>query len=113
MELSPGTSATAELVVTPRDLAKALILDERDDFPPVLATARMVGLMETAAARTMNGILNAGELSVGIAIDVTHTAATPQGDTVTAFARFIGMEDDKYYLFEVSAHDSGGEIGRG
>lgn len=113
MELSLGTSSTAELVVRREDLASHFVLDEQDDFPPVFSTACMIALMETAAARAMLGVLKSGELSVGVAIDVMHSAATLEGDTVITMARYIGMEDDKFYCFEISAHDSGGEIGRG
>lgn len=113
MHLSPGSSATAELLVGTSDLASAFILEDGDSFPPVFATARMIALMETAAARAMQGVLGDGELSVGVSVDVQHTAATPAGDSVIAMARFIGLEDDRFYRFEVSAHDSAGEIGRG
>jgi predicted thioesterase len=72
----------------------------------------MVALMELAAARVLRPHLRAGELSVGVTVDVIHTAATPPGATVTATARFIGR-DGKLFLFEVSAADDAGEIGRG
>ncbi len=113
MELSPGTTASAELTVGPADLADSLALDAHDSFPKVLATARMIALMETAASRAMQGVLDEGQMSVGIAVNVTHSAPTALGDGVIAMARFTGMEDDRYYLFEVSAHDSAGEIGKG
>jgi predicted thioesterase len=51
-------------------------------------------------------------MSVGVAVDVLHTAATPPGATVTATARLTGR-DGKLYVFEVTASDEGGEIGRG
>jgi predicted thioesterase len=72
----------------------------------------MVALMELAAARVLRPHLGAGELSVGVSVDVMHTAATPPGATVTATARFLGREG-KLFLFEVSAADNAGEIGRG
>jgi len=72
----------------------------------------MVALMELAAARVLRPNLRAGELSVGVSLDVVHTAATPLGATVTATAKFVGR-DGKLFLFEVSAADNAGEIGRG
>jgi predicted thioesterase len=72
----------------------------------------MVALMELAAARVLRPLLRAGELSVGVSIDVKHNAATPLGATVTATAKFVGR-DGKLFLFEVSAADDAGEIGRG
>jgi fluoroacetyl-CoA thioesterase len=72
----------------------------------------MVALMELAAAKVLTPILSDGERSVGISIDVVHTAATPPGATVTAEARFEGLEG-KRYKFYIVASDDGGEIGCG
>ena len=108
----PAETAQASWIVSERDLASALSQEHGDTFPPVFATARMVALMELAAARALAPLLEDGELSVGVLVQVTHTAATPPGARVTAQARFAGMEG-KFYRFEVSAKDAGGEIGRG
>ncbi|GAA6614978.1 thioesterase family protein [Scytonema sp. NUACC26] len=107
-----STIASAQLVVEDRDLASTISRESQDVFPPVFATARMVALMETAAARVLREFLEPGELSVGVSVDVSHTAATPLGITVTANARYVGQEN-KLFVFEVWAEDSGGEVGRG
>ena len=107
-----GTTATAELVVGPQDLANSLPMDHGDQFPAVLATARMIALMEIAGSRLLQPFLEPGELSVGVTVDVSHTAPTPPGALVTATARYLGREG-KLFLFEVAAHDPGGEIGKG
>ena len=106
----PGATATAELVVGPADLANALSLAASDGFPAVFATARMVALMEIASARVLQPCLGAGQLSVGVSVEVTHSAPTP-GATVKAAARYLGRVG-KFYEFEVVASDGGGEIGR-
>jgi fluoroacetyl-CoA thioesterase len=106
-----GSTASVELVVAASDLASALRLGPEDVFPPVLATARMVALMELAAARLLRPFLGPGELSVGLTVEVVHSAATPEGAAVEATARYLGREA-KAYLFEVVARDGGGEIGR-
>jgi predicted thioesterase len=72
----------------------------------------MIGLMEVAASRALRPLLAEGELSVGVTVDVSHSAATPPGATVRATARFLRQEG-KLYVFEVWAEDNGGEIGRG
>ncbi|HKO89412.1 MAG TPA: hotdog domain-containing protein [Burkholderiales bacterium] len=110
--LNVGDTGSATLRVSEADLATTLSQHKSDAFPPVFATARMIGLMELAAARAMHAILNEGELSVGVSINVSHNAATPIGIEVTATARFTGREE-KLYVFEVYAADAGGEIGRG
>lgn len=112
MDFEIGTTGTAEITVCGNDLATVLNQRPGDGFPPVLATARMIGLMELAGSRALHPLLKDGELSVGVSIDVAHAAATPIGAKVCAEARFTGMEG-KLYVFEVVARDPGGEIGRG
>jgi len=104
--------ASASTLVTGADLAEILNQTPEDGFPPVYATSKMVGLMELAAARLMRQELSAGELSVGVSLDISHVAATPIGIEVTAEARYVGR-DGRLFVFEVSARDRGGEIGRG
>lgn len=107
-----NATATAELVVGPNDLASSISAEHGDSFPAVLATARMIALMETAAARVLQPLLGPGELSVGVTVNITHSAPTPPGARVVATARYTGSEG-KLFVFEIIAHDDGGEIGRG
>jgi len=107
-----NATATAELVVGPADLASSISTEGGDQFPAVLATARMIALMETAAARVLQPLLGPGELSVGVTVDITHSAPTPPGVLVIANARYTGREG-QLFVFEISARDEGGEIGRG
>jgi predicted thioesterase len=111
-ELAAGDTATATLTVAPSDLASILNFEPGDEFPPVFATSRMIALMEVAAARLLRPLQHEGQLSVGVSVDVVHTAATPPGGTVTATAKFVAREG-KLYVFEVSAADDAGEVGRG
>ena len=111
-EPESNVTAAAELLVAPTDLASALSLEAGDSYPPVFSTSRMVALMEIAASRVLRPLLAHGELSVGVTVDVTHTAATPRGVKVTATAKYLGREG-KLFVFEVAARDRGGEIGRG
>jgi predicted thioesterase len=106
------STASAEIRVALFDLASTLQWDPGDQFPAVFATARMIALMEVASARVLRPHLDEGELSVGVAVDVVHTAATLPGSRVTANARLVRQEG-KLFVFEVSASDEGGEIGRG
>lgn len=107
-----NATGTANLVVGPQDLASSISNQTGDEFPPVLATARMIALMEIAASRVLQPLLGPGELSVGVTVDVSHTAPTPLDAQVTATARYAGREG-KLFLFEVSVADPGGEVGRG
>jgi predicted thioesterase len=107
-----NSTGTATLIVGPQDLASSISSETADSFPPVLATARMVALMEIAASRVLQSLCSPGELSVGVTVDISHTAPTPLGAEVTATARYAGREG-KLFLFEVSCADQGGEVGRG
>lgn len=72
----------------------------------------MVALMELAAARLMKPLLSDGELSVGVNVNVTHMAATPNNVKVKAVAIYKGVEG-KLYKFDVVLYDPAGEVGKG
>jgi len=107
-----GEKFEVEYQVTINDLAKTLSIDESDDFPDVLATSRMIALMELAAARLMKPKLSEGELSVGVNVNVNHLAATPNNEIVKVVAEYTGMKG-KLYSFTVSLYDGGGKAGEG
>lgn len=110
--LSPGTESSASITVRENDLASNLGFAVDDEFPAVFATSRMIALMELAASRAMKPLLSEGELSVGVRVDVVHTAPTPPGAPVRAVATFREMEG-RLFVFDVAASDAAGEIGRG
>ncbi len=110
--LTAGQSATAEFVVQLSDAAQALSISAADAFPAVFATSRMIALMELAAARALKPLLQPGQLSVGVSLDVKHTAATPVGATVKAVATYLRAEG-RMHRFRVEAFDDAGPIGEG
>jgi len=110
--LNEGDSGQAEILVQSSDTAKVLALSSEDSFPEVFATSRMIALMELAAARAMRPALKPGQLSVGVSLNVKHTAATPVGGKVRAVATFE-RHDGKLFLFKVEAFDDAGPIGCG
>lgn len=105
-------SAEAGIVVTPEDTARNIALSASDAFPEVFATSRMIALMELAAARAMRPLLGEGQLSVGVSLNVRHTAATPVGSRVRAIATYLRTEN-KLMHFRVEAFDESGPIGAG
>jgi predicted thioesterase len=107
-----GETGEASLTVQMSDTAQALSISSGDSFPEVFATSRMVALMELAAARLMRPILQSGRLSVGVSLNVRHTAATPIGGKVRATATYLGP-DGKLFRFKVEAFDEAGPIGEG
>lgn len=106
--------ATGEFVylVKQQDLASEVGVGPEDAFPEVLATSRMIGLMEVAAARLMKPLLKPGELSVGVTIDIKHFAPTPVNEEVRVVATFV-QPDGKLYLFEVEVFDRAGKVANG
>ena len=110
--LKAGDTGQAEMVVQSSDTAKVLALSSEDSFPEVFATSRMIALMELAAARAMRPALQPGQLSVGVSLNVKHTAATPVGVRVRAVATYE-RNDGKLFIFKVEAFDDAGPIGAG
>ncbi len=98
--------------VLKQDLASEVAVSKEDVFPEVLATSRMVGLMEVSAARLMKPLLKEGELSVGVGVDVKHFAPTPVDEEVKAVATFEEM-DKKLYQFKVEVFDRAGKVASG
>ncbi len=82
------------------------------EIPKVFATGFMVALMEWACAEAMVPHLEPGECSVGIDVNVTHTAATPPGMEVTVDVLCTGV-DGQRTKWEIVARDEVDEIGRG
>lgn len=106
--------ATAEMALEVRyaDTAHALGQLTDDTFPEVLATSRMIAMMELAAAKLLRPMLEEGELSVGVTVNVKHLAATPLGGHARAVATYTGPEG-KLHRFRVQAFDDAGLIGEG
>ncbi len=110
--LKPNEQHEAKMMASDRDMASNLPISGEDNFPEVFATSRMIALMEMAAARLMKRLLKDGQLSVGVGVNITHTAATPNQQEVWAVATFLHMEG-KLYRFNVEAFDHAGKIGEG
>jgi len=110
--LNVGDRAEVSITVQSSDTAEALSISGEDVFPAVLATSRMIALMEIAAARAMKSEVQPGHSSVGVWLNVKHSAATPVGCHARAMATFIGVEG-KLFRFRVEAFDDAGPIGEG
>ena len=81
-------------------------------MPKVFATGFMVVLMEWTCIQLMAPHLDPGEGSVGTHVDVSHTAATPPGMTVTVDVECTEVAGKKV-SFKVRAHDGLDPIGEG
>lgn len=107
-QLEPGLTGVTEILVGTRDTAPHV----GSGKIKVLATPVMVSLMEEAALNAVEGLLPVGHQTVGIRLDITHTAATPVGMRVTARAELTKVEGRRL-TFHVSAKDEKELIGEG
>src|SRR5205807_2376800 len=81
------------------------------DLPPVYSTPNMIALMEFAAFEALKPFCDAGEVSVGTAINIEHRAPTGIGVKVKADAALESV-NGRFYTFRVTAHNGIEEIGR-
>jgi len=103
-----GKTNAAEEFVTEKNTAVAL----GSGSLKVFATPALIRLIEYAAAELVEKNLPRELTSVGIALNVRHTAPTPPGMKVRAEVKIISV-DGRKIIFEVAASDARGEIGRG
>jgi fluoroacetyl-CoA thioesterase len=85
---------------------------EFQSMPAVFATGFMVGLMEWTCMQLMAPHLDPGEGSLGVHIDVSHTAAIPAGLTVTVDSECLAVDGPRV-TFAVKAHDGIDSISEG
>ncbi|HEV3122440.1 MAG TPA: thioesterase family protein [Isosphaeraceae bacterium] len=108
LNLAPGLKGEARRVVGEADTARSV----GSGGAPVLATPMMIALMEAAAVSAVDHLLPAGHQTVGVRVDVRHTAATPLGMEVIAQAELIAV-NGRALTFRVTASDAKEPIGEG
>ncbi|MGD9330635.1 MAG: thioesterase family protein [Desulfobacterales bacterium] len=86
---------------------------EGGQMPDVLATGFLVGLFEFACIKAVNAHIDwPRQQTVGIHINVSHTAATPPGFTITVKGR-LEKVDGRKLSFALVAHDGADTISKG
>jgi len=106
--IRPGMTGSAEIVVGPEHTAPFV----GSGRIAVLATPVMINVIEAAALAAIEHLLPAGHQSLGIGLDISHTAATPVGLRVTATAEVVRLEG-RTVSFRVEARDEVEPIGGG
>jgi fluoroacetyl-CoA thioesterase len=100
----------------PENKTVPYLLPESPEFqmmPRVLATGFLVGLVEWTCIQAVNPHLDwPTEQTVGIGVNLTHSAATPPGLWVTVNVRLEKVEGRKL-RFSVSAEDGVDQISTG
>ena len=108
MEITVGMKAEVGTLVEREDTAKEVGSGDL----LVYATPCMVALMEGAACDAIAEALGDTQTTVGIALNIEHTSATPVGLDVRAEAEVTAVEG-KVITYAVRAFDEVGEIGHG
>jgi fluoroacetyl-CoA thioesterase len=102
----PGMSRELQVISTAEDSARRFY----PNLPDVFATPCLGGLMERVSAELINEHLSPGEQSVGISMDLKHSAATPLGMTIRVRTEVTAVEGRKL-TFKLEAFDEVEKIG--
>jgi fluoroacetyl-CoA thioesterase len=104
--LVPGLTHTQTYLTTLEMRAKQLVSD-------VFSTPAMIGLMEYTCVLLVAPYLGENEQTVGIHVDVRHTAPTKIGQSVTVTAELLEVKDNKLRFALSAVNDQGVKIGEG
>lgn len=112
--LRPGLRAHLDYTVDADRTAPALLPESEHfaDLPPILATGYLLALVEWAWMRAIDGHLDPDEQTLGVHIELSHTAPTPIGAQVTIDVELTSVEG-RQLVFDVHAHDDAATITRG
>ena len=108
MGLASGLTASITLTVESGDTALAIGSGD----VPVLATPRLVALVEQASVLAIDGKLGPENTSVGYEIQLAHLSPTPVGAEVTAEATLESVEGRRL-TFRVAVTDARGLVAAG
>lgn len=108
MDIKTGIKGYTSLTVTEAMSAKEL----GSGLLPVYSTPSLVAMMENTCSNSMLEYMDEGWGTVGISLNIEHTAATPIGMKVHAESELTEI-DGRKLIFEVRAYDECGEIGHG
>jgi fluoroacetyl-CoA thioesterase len=78
----------------------------------VFATPAMIGLMEWASHKALEGLLAENETTVGYEVHVRHLAPAKPGATVVATSKLTEVKGNKLY-FDVECHQGDMLLGSG
>lgn len=106
--LEAGIKGREEVIVTEENSAAAM----GSGLLPVFATPAMVALMEQTAWKSVAPYLSEGEGTVGTALNISHSSATPLGMKVWCESELKEV-DRRRLVFHVTCYDGAGVIGEG
>jgi predicted thioesterase len=107
-DLKPGSTSTLSVVCAPEHFASKIVAGT----PDVFSTPALGALVEKTAAEWVASELSPEQMTVGAQIVINHTAATPEGLTVTATVTLAAL-DGRKLDFTWTATDGVDEVGNG
>ncbi len=108
MNVAVGLKGEARLVVGEADTAIALGSGDVN----VLGTPRLVALFEQATVDALRGMLDEGQSSVGMRVQIDHLQPTPIGAEIVVEA-VLDKVEGRRITFTVTANDFGGLVAAG
>ena len=108
MSITAGIKGRKEYIVT-KELTAAAV---GSGLLEVYGTPYMIALMEETCHTSIGNLLEEGQGTVGISLNVKHTAATPVGMKVWCESELVEV-DGKRLVFNVTTFDEAGPIGEG
>lgn len=106
--LKVGIKGTGQTEVTSVNTARAMGSGTLEVF----ATPALVALAEQTCWQSVAPELEEGSGTVGVRLELQHTAPTPLGMTVTCESELTGLEGRKL-TFQVKLYDQTGPVGEG
>ena len=107
-DLKVGASASLSVVCSPEHFASKIV----NGTPDVFSTPSLGALVEKTAAEWVASQLDGGQMTVGAQIVINHTAATPEGMTVTTTVT-LSASDGRRLDFAWTATDGVDDVGNG
>ena len=83
-----------------------------DGMPQILSTPWLVWFLEHSARNAVLPLLEHGESTVGVVVNIEHIAAAPLGAAIVCRARVI-YADGPLISFQFEAHDDSEKIANG
>jgi fluoroacetyl-CoA thioesterase len=107
-DIREGLRGSADMMVTGDDTAEAMGSGD----VPVLATPRLLALLEAASVEAVRGALEDGATTVGTGVELDHVSPTPVGWEVHAEAVLENV-NGRHLRFAVRACDARGDVALG
>lgn len=106
--LEPGIIGKCNTVVTEQMTAESV----GSGLLKVLATPSLIALAEKTANESVMPQLETGFGTVGISVNIKHTAPTPVGETIRAESELTEV-DGRRLVFKIRVFDEIGLVGEG